>query len=85
MTARAIKKQKQNLNKDKPETRKTFSRLISYIQKRSLTEYNSRNKWCNFSDYFIGNLRFPFLMFQTHNPYYKSKELDTNNCVESWE
>ena len=46
--------------------------------KRSLTEYNSRNIWCNFSDYFIGNLRFPFFMFQTHNSCYKSKELDTN-------
>ena len=31
---------------------------------------------------FFGNLRFPFLMFQTHNSCYKSKELDTNNCVE---
>ena len=24
-------------------------------------------------------------MFQTHNSYHKSKELDANNCVESWE
>ena len=31
-----------------------------------------------FLDYFIGNLRFPFLMFQTHKTCYESKELGTN-------
>ena len=64
------------------ETRDAQKILSSNIYKRSLTESNSRNIWCNFSDYFIGNLRFQFLMFQTHNSCYKSKELDTNNCVE---
>ena len=31
---------------------------------------------------FFGNLRFPFLMFQTRNSCHESKELDTYNCVE---
>ena len=74
MTVRAIKKQKQNANKDKPETCKKFSRLISYdIQ--TLFQYNSRNTWCNFPDYFIDNLQTPYSC-------YESKELDKNNCVE---
>ena len=74
-------KAKAKFKQRQPETRKKCSRLISYMQ-RSLTEYNSRNIYCNFSDYFIGNLHFPLLMFQTHNSCYESKELDTNNCVE---
>ena len=64
------------------ETRDAQKILSSNIYKRSLTESNLRNIWCNFSDYFVGTLRFQFLMFQTHNSCYKSKELDTNNCVE---